>query len=165
MYRTEDDRTEDRLFNAPEHIAWPRPGANLRGPIRDLGRFYEMLLAGGELGGVRLLKPETIARFTGRQRVGMRDDTFQRVLDWGLGFVPDNNCYGSEAASYGYGLHCSPRTYGHGGSQSSVGCADPEHGIVVALFFNGRPGEKKHHRRIQDVLSAIYSDLGVERDA
>ena len=33
-----------------------RPGASARGPIRELGRFYRMLLNGGELDGQRFLE-------------------------------------------------------------------------------------------------------------
>jgi hypothetical protein len=37
--------------------------------------------------------------------------------------------------------------------------ADPEQGLVVALAFNGMPGEAVHQRRVREVLTAVYSEL------
>ena len=32
---------------------------------------------------------------------------------------------------------------------------------VVALVFNGMPGELKHQKRVRAVLNALYEDLGL----
>ena len=98
---------------------------------------------------------------TGRHRVGLFDHTFRQVVDWGLGFMVDNNIHGIENIPYPFSRYSSPRTFGHGGSQSSVGFADPEHGLAVGLIFNGSPGEIKHHFRIRETLAALYQDLGL----
>jgi len=76
-----------------------------------------MLLNGGELGGVRLLKPETVAMFTSPQRVGMYDETFRHKIDWGLGFLINSNKYGYKALPYSMGPHASDRAFGHHGFQ------------------------------------------------
>jgi CubicO group peptidase (beta-lactamase class C family) len=136
-----------------------RPGGTLRGPARDLGRLYEMLLQGGALDGVRVISGESAAAITSPQRAGMFDETFKHTLDWGLGVIIDSKKYGP-GAPYGYGPHASPRTFGHGGSQSSVGFGDPEYGLAVAVIFNGLPGEARHDRRLKRVTAAIYDDLG-----
>ncbi len=48
-------------WNLREAVIQPRPAANAHGPIRELGRFYEMLLSDGQLaGGHRVLLPETV---------------------------------------------------------------------------------------------------------
>jgi len=60
---------------------------------------------------------------------------------------------------YGYGRHVSAATFGHSGSQSSVGYADPESGLVVAWACNGRPGERLHQRRVREVHRAMGEDL------
>ena len=135
------------------------PAGNAIGPIRELGHFYEMLLDGGQRHGVRVLKTSTIEEFTWKQRVGTFDKTFHHKMDWGLGFVLDSKHYGAQTAPYGYGLHCSQHTFGHGGRQCSAGFADPEHGLVVAVAFNGMPGEPRHNKRIRDFASALYEDL------
>jgi CubicO group peptidase (beta-lactamase class C family) len=136
--------------------AWSQvwPAGNGRGPIRELGRFYEALQEDG-----RLIGEATRKEWTARRRVGLFDETFRHIMDWGLGFMPDNNQYGVETAPYGFGRHCSASTYGHSGSQSSAAFADPEAGLVVAVAFNGMPGEPRHQKRIRAFLSAIYEDL------
>ena len=128
------------------------PGGGGRGPMRELGRFYEALLNNGQLGETRILSPQTVQALTSRHRVGMHDETFQIVIDWGLGFIIDSMIYGR---------HCSPRTFGHGGARSSVGFADPEQGLVVACVTNGMPDDRRHYQRFSRIATAIYVDLGL----
>ncbi len=131
------------------------------GPMADLVKVFEMLLAGGEREGQRVLRPETVASMTSRQRVGRLDETFGMVIDWGLGLMVNSWSYRSAPARYGYGDHASPSTYGHGGQQSSLAFADPRAGLAVALAHNGRPGEPANHRRTQPVITALYEELGL----
>ena len=137
------------------------PGASLRGPIRELGQFYEMLLNEGQTPRGRILSPQTVDAMTARHRVGEFDLTLAHVVDFGLGVILDSNRYGIETVPYGYGRFCSPRTFGHGGAQSSQGWCDPEAGLVVAYFFNGRPGEAQHNRRARKFNEAVFADLGI----
>jgi len=146
------------------------PGGNGYGPISQLGRFYEMLLArgrvpGGSAVGRRILSPQAVEAVTARHRAGMLDHTFQHVLDWGLGFIINSRQYGAETVPYGYGDHASPRTFGHSGYRSSTGFADPEQGLAIALAFNGTPSHEAHERRIRNVLDALYEDLGLASEA
>jgi hypothetical protein len=46
--------------NTAQAVAIERPGGNGRGPIHDLGRFYEAMLAGGETSSRR--KPSRLYR-------------------------------------------------------------------------------------------------------
>ena len=131
------------------------------GPMADLVKVFEMLRDGGEREGERVLRPETVAALTARQRVGMRDETFGMVIDWGLGLMVNSWQYRSAPASYGYGDDAGADAFGHGGQQSSVAFADPANGLAVALCCNGRPGEPANHRRTQPVLTALYEDLGI----
>jgi CubicO group peptidase (beta-lactamase class C family) len=143
-------------------VSLPRPGANGHGPIRELGQFYEAMLDAFSPNPKRsIVLPQTIEAMTARHRVGMMDVTFHHVIDWGLGFIINSYAYARETTPYSYGPHASPRTFGHSGFQSSTGFADPEHGLVVALVFNGTPGEQKHDQRMRAVLTAIYEDVGL----
>ncbi|HVM52522.1 MAG TPA: serine hydrolase domain-containing protein [Acidimicrobiales bacterium] len=128
------------------------PGAAGRGPMRELARFYEAMLGKGARDGVRLVGTTTAEAMVARHRVGMHDETFGIVIDWGLGFILD---------SVNYGRHCSTRTFGHGGGQSSVAFADPEHGLTVAVVMNGLPGPQAHYRRLSEITADIYEDLGL----
>ncbi len=145
------------------HSSAAAPGGNTRGPVSQLGRFYQCLLNGGVLDGVQILKPETVDQLTSRHRVGAFDQTLQHVIDFGLGVIVDSNRYGAETVPYGYSRYCSEQTFGHGGSQSSIGFADPEHGLVVCYVADRRAGEPRHQKRHREIVNAIYEDLGLDR--
>jgi len=148
----------DPLFRA-ERFAFPAPGSNAVGPIRELGIFYEMMLAKGRRGPLEVLSPQAVDALTAPHRVGMVDQVFQHKMDWGLGFIIDSKHYGQPTLPYGFGPHASRRTFGHSGNQSSCAFADPEHGLVVAWACNGQSGEDRHHARAERINAAIYEDL------
>lgn len=161
LYTREQGELHLLEWNSPERCSKPSPGANARGPIRELGLFYIMLQNLGEAPGGRILSPQTVAAITARHRVGEFDATLAHIVDFGLGFIVDSNRYGADTVPYGYGKYCSSRTFGHGGAQSSQGWCDPENRLVVAYFFNGRPGEGQHSRRTRMINEAIYQDLNL----
>jgi CubicO group peptidase (beta-lactamase class C family) len=82
----------------------------------------------------------------------MVDETFGIVLDWGLGLAVD---------TFAMGRHCSRRTFGHGGHQSSVAFRDPDSDVVVAVVCNGMPGLARHNARLDAISTAVYVDLGL----
>jgi CubicO group peptidase (beta-lactamase class C family) len=96
---------------------------------------------------------------TARHRVGVTDQTFRAKVDWGLGFVLDSKHYNQGLIPYQFGPHASPRTFGHGGNQSSVALADPQHNLVIAIVWNGMPGDPRHDKRMRETVTAIYEDL------
>lgn len=151
-------RPHPLIDSLPATIA-PRPGSNGRGPMRELARFYQMLLNGGSLDGVRVLSPQTVEAITARHRVGLLDQTFRLNVDWGLGLIVNTPNQDMQKFAYGFGPHASLRAFGHGGNQSSLGMADPENGLAVAIVFNGMPGEVAHAERMRSVTRAIYEDL------
>ena len=130
------------------------PGGSARGPVRELGRFYEALRRGGE----NILRSETVRAMTSRQRTGMFDETFQFRMDCGLGFILNSNRDGVQMP-YGYGRHASRDSFGHSGNQSSCAFCDPLHQLVVAWACNGLPGERQHQQRQRAIHNAIYEDL------
>lgn len=135
------------------------PGGNTRGTARDLGRFYEALLDIRRGEPSLVLKSESVAELTRPQRVGKFDETFQHVIDFGLGFVLNSQKYGPATVPYGFGPVASDDSFGHGGSQSSIAFADPDRGLVVVIVCNGRPGEGRHQRRMRGILTALENDL------
>jgi CubicO group peptidase (beta-lactamase class C family) len=143
--------------DSADALAICRPGGSARGPIRELGKFYEAMLAGGG----DLIRPQTVEALSARHVVGMRDHTFGYPLDRGLGVVIDSKQYCVSATWFGN--RCSRRTFGHAGYVSSVGFADPEHRVVVALVFNGmlESQEGRHNARTIGTLDAVYEDLGI----
>jgi len=146
-----------------EMFSFARPAANARGPVRDLGKFYESLLPPQHSAPStqHFLNPQTIEAITTPKRVGVMDQTFKAKIDWALGFICNSSHYGQMGVPYQFGSHASPRAFGHAGNQSSIGMADPEHGLVIAVVFNGMPGDAKHDRRMRQLLGGIYEDLSL----
>lgn len=139
----------------------PKPGSNARGPMRELARFYRALLHSGSLDGAQILRPETVTQMISRQRTGLLDQTFRLGIDWGLGVILNTPGQDMQKFAYGFGPHASMQAFGHGGNQSSLGMADPEYGLVVAVVFNGMPGEAAHAARMRSLMAAIYEDLSL----
>lgn len=139
------------------HLSQCRPGANGRGPIRELGAFYEALRKGGG----PTYKPDTVALFTGLRREGMYDETFAHTMDWGLGFMRNSGKYGIDTVPYGFGDYASDQVFGHGGMQSTMAFCDPAYDLVIAWACIGMPGEPLHQARNRAINTAIYEDLGI----
>jgi len=161
MWNTESPDRPLYDWDSEASCVRPSPGANGYGPLRELGRFYEMLLARGAWNNRRILLPQTVEALTAPHRIGMLDATFKHVMDWGLGFIVNSIQYGAETVPYGYGHHASRRAFGHSGYRSSVAFGDPERGLAVALAFNGTPSNEQHELRVRSVLDAVYADLGL----
>ena len=91
-------------------------GGGLISTVHDYARFAQMLLNGGELDGVRILKPETVALMT-------RDHTISAGLKPGKYYIPGRG--------YGFGLGVGVRI-------SDEGAALP--GTVGDYFWGGAGG-------------------------
>ncbi len=163
MEQLERGETRELPWHDLAHCSAAAPGGNTRGPARQLGRFYQCLLNRGVLDGVRILNSETVDDLTSRHRIGAFDQTLQHVVDFGLGVIIDSNRYVAETVPYGYSRYCSEHAFGHGGSQSSIGFADPEHGLVVCYVADRRVGEPRHQKRHREIVNAIFEDLGLDR--
>jgi len=160
IYERDKGQLAESNYCREPWITQPSPGASLRGPVSELGRFYEMLLSGGiSTSGQQLVSTATIHQLTSRHRVGKFDQTLQHTVDFGLGVVCNSNRYGAETVPYGFGRYCSEATFGHGGSQCSMAFCDPDRNLVVAWSTNGFCGEGQHQRRNRMINNAIYEDL------
>ncbi|GAA0395279.1 serine hydrolase domain-containing protein [Streptomyces luteireticuli] len=139
----------------------PVHGLNMRGPMADLGLFFEALANGGLGRQGRILRAQTVAALTARHRVGLRDDFGN--ADWGLGFRVESRYVAEECTAFGH--HASLRSFGHYGLWTSAAFADPDAGLVVALHLNGKTWQEDHQRRLIAVCDAVYRDLGLDRAA
>jgi CubicO group peptidase (beta-lactamase class C family) len=123
---TENEAFRGGLIRGVVHDenAWSLGGvsgnAGLFSSARDLAIFCQMMLNGGELNGVRVLKPATIARWTARQ-----DPRSSRALGW------DTPSPQSSAGHY-----FSPRSFGHTGFTGTSIWVDPEKQLYVVLLTN-----------------------------
>ena len=73
----------ERAFS---RTAYPSGGAGATASLGDYARFARMLLNGGELDGVRILKPETVAMMTQGQTGGLPVTLRGPGYDFGYGF-------------------------------------------------------------------------------
>ena len=89
-WNTEVPKPRPHVWDEELYVTRCSPGGNGWGPMRQLARFYEMLLAGGTLDGRRVLQPQTVEALLARHRVGMVDHTFRQVMDWSLGLIPNS---------------------------------------------------------------------------
>lgn len=113
--------------------------AGLFSTAGDLTRFARMMLNGGTLDGVRVLRPETIAQFTAVQDPPLS----HRALGWE---TPN----GQNSA----GHHMSARAFGHTGFTGTSLWMDPERGAFVLLLSN-RVNPSRQNTRIGLVRIAL----------
>lgn len=161
VFDTGKEPSEPHDWHSRAAVTRCSPAGGAWGPISQLARFYEAMLAGGRLGGALIAGPQTVEALVSRHRVGLVDKTFRARIDWGLGFVLNSDHYGQESIPYSYGRHSSARTFGHSGYRSSTAFVDPAHRLVVAIAVNGTPTEEAHRERFEELLSALYEDLGL----
>lgn len=134
----------DEVHNEPWHIAKVEPGGGMRGPARELGRFYESLVGSGPA----LVERRTVEVMGAIHRYGVKDRTFGLDIPWGLGV--------QRSFTGGAGR----RAFGHGGMASSRGLVDPDLGLVVVVVANGLAGYFEAEQRNLEVTDAVYSALG-----
>ncbi|QCX78164.1 Beta-lactamase [Streptomyces sp. YIM 121038] len=110
-------------FDSPEVQAAELPASNGIATARGLARMYAALI--GEVNGVRLLTPQTIASATKEQSSGM-----DQVL-----VAPSRFSSGYMLPTEGNPM-TGPHSFGHTGRGGSLGFADPEHGIAFGYVMN-----------------------------
>ena len=122
---------------------------------RAMATFYQMLLAGGRLGDVRLLSPRMVAYVT-RNFTGDRVDGYMGMpMHRGLG--PHSR--GTTETIRGLGSLASPRTFGHGGVGSSYCWADPDSGVSFAYLSNSRIPDPWHSARMELVSNCVHAAI------
>ncbi|MGY3201883.1 serine hydrolase domain-containing protein [Streptomyces sp. TE5632] len=110
-------------FDSPAVQAAEIPSSNGIGTARALARMYAALI--GEVDGVRLLTPETLASAT-EEQAGGKD----RVM-----VIPSRFSTGYMLPTNG-NLMTGPNAFGHTGRGGSLALADPEHGIAFGYVMN-----------------------------
>ncbi|MCB0084282.1 MAG: beta-lactamase family protein [Caldilineaceae bacterium] len=129
----DDMRGADWGWNTPYWWNLGVPWGGMFSTVSDMARCCQMFLNGGELEGVRILSPATVAAMTRDQTSAMPllppEERHRQA--WGLGWrqMP------TLAWAYGGNL-LSPGSYGHGGATGTVVWVDPVHQVVCTLFTN-----------------------------
>jgi CubicO group peptidase (beta-lactamase class C family) len=120
------------LSNDPRFLTGVVPSGNIVATANELSRFYQLLLDGGELDGVRIFDPRTIRRATSEQSYLEIDFTLGFPFRYGMGFMlgaPRFSLYGPD----------TQYAFGHLGFTNIVAWADPERQIAATLMTSGKP--------------------------
>ena len=118
--------------NDPRFLTGVVPSGNVVTTANELSRFFELLRAGGELDGVRVLQPRTIRRATSERAFREIDFTLVVPLRHASGFM-----LGARALSL-FGPD-TDEAFGHLGFTNVLGWADPERALSVGLMTSGKP--------------------------
>jgi CubicO group peptidase (beta-lactamase class C family) len=146
------DQARVTLFNLRRTRQAVIPAAGISATARDLAVFYLMLLGGGRLGDVRVLRPGTITEATRVSCDGETDQVLGRPARYGYGFQ-----LGSPGRVRAMGELAGPDTFGHNGSNICNAWADPGLGIAFAYLTSRvlRRGEgARHHSQVSDAIRA-----------
>ena len=153
-------------YDTEAAITHCRPAANGQGPVRQLGRFYQMLLNGGELDPAsRLLTPRNSSSVHDRRSASactMKPSATRSTGAWASSSAPRDTATKPSPTASVPTLRIAPLATT--GSSLRCALADPAHNLVIVIAPNGTPGEPAHDRRLRATLAAVYEDLGLGND-
>jgi len=99
----------------------PEPGGGLFSTAADMGRFYAMIAAGGELDGIRILSEKAVKDMTTPVSAGGRPLPY--ACGWQVNREDQRVCSAMPIGSFG-----------HGGAFATNGWIDPVHQIVTVYL-------------------------------
>lgn len=128
------------------------PSANIVATPDEVGRFMEMLRMGGELDGVRVLKPETVRRMVTDVTPARIDGTYRLPMRYGLGVMMGGDLF----SLFGFG---TKGVFGHLGLSNVVAYADPARELSVSYLNTGKPmfapGMVQWYRVMQRIANLV----------
>jgi CubicO group peptidase (beta-lactamase class C family) len=133
-------------FNTPAFLSAEIPNANGVGTARALARLYAATI--GEVDGVRLLGPDTLAKATEVQSAG--EDL---VLGYETRYATGFQLYFPFRPMAGEG------SFGHYGMGGSVGFAHPGHGFAFAYVMNQMGASGGVDPRTKGLIDAAVDSL------
>jgi len=136
------------LSNDPRFLTGIIPSANVVATANELGLFYQLLLDGGELDGVRVFDPRTIRRATSEQSYLEFDLTLGLPFRYGMGFMLGGQWFSPYGPDTRY-------AFGHLGFTNIVSWADPERQVAATLMTSGKPLVYPELYHLFDVLRQI----------
>ncbi len=139
--------------NHPRFLTTVVPSSNAVSTADELSRFAEIWCRGGELDGMRVMRPETL-REAVRERRRLRPDfaTGLVPLRWGTGFMLGSNRFGP------FGRN-APAAFGHLGLSNVAVWADPQRGLAAGLVSSGKPGRDTAPGRYTALMDRIAAEI------
>jgi CubicO group peptidase (beta-lactamase class C family) len=108
------------------------PSGNIIGTAEEASRFFQLLLNGGELNGVRIFDRRTVRRAIAEQSYLEVDSFLGLPVRYGMGFMLGDNRFSPYGAD-------TPSAFGHIGFTNVIAYADPDRALSVGLMTSGKP--------------------------
>jgi CubicO group peptidase (beta-lactamase class C family) len=138
--------------NDPRFLRAIVPSGNVVTSAHELSRFYEIFRRGGELDGVRVMRPETVRRALTEQS--------HLEVDLSLGF-PTRFSHGLMLGAQILSLYGrdTQHAFGHLGFTNMLAWADPERGTACAVMTSGKPILYPELPRFYGLMQRITSEM------
>lgn len=127
-----DIETVTGISNDPRFQEAVIPAANLAGTADEMGRFFQMMLNGGEWQGQRICQPLTVKRAVQQFGSMQIDRTMMIPMRFSAGFMLGSRPFGLWGPQ-------SDQAFGHIGLINKWCWADPTRDISVTLLTTGIP--------------------------
>ena len=139
--------------NTPLFLTSVVPSSSTVSTADELSRFAEILRRGGELDGVRVMRPDTLAAAV-RPCRRLRPDvaTGLAPIRWGTGFMLGSKRFGPFGTD-------ADAAFGHTGLTNVAIWADPARGLAAGLISSGKPGRHPEAGRFTALLNQITAQI------
>lgn len=124
--------------------------ANGHGTARSVAAIYGMVARGGELGGVRIMQPETVRDMLAEQH-NQTEQMQQRPYHQGRGILLN-----TEQSVW---MGPNPHAFGHHGFGGSIGMGDPDAKIGFSYACNKMHTRPDNGPRARRIIEAVYNIL------
>jgi len=135
------------LLNAHENRVGLNPSSGGHGNARGIAKIYAMLANNGEIGGLRLFRPETVKKLSKIQWEGVCGTT-NTPRRFGLGFL--HNCPPSVP------MGTNMKAFGHPGSGGALGFCDIENNRSFGFCTNFQPAGQSPGIRCRSLVDAAF---------
>jgi CubicO group peptidase (beta-lactamase class C family) len=141
------------LTNTPMFLTTVVPSSNTVSTADEMSRFAEIWRRGGELDGVRVMRPETL-RGAVRQSRRLRPDVATGLVParWGTGFQLGTDRFGPFGRD-------APAAFGHLGLVNIAIWADPERQLAAGVVSSGKPGRDPELKRYTALMDRIAAEI------
>ncbi|MDK8184748.1 MULTISPECIES: serine hydrolase domain-containing protein [Sphingomonas] len=139
--------------------SFPYGGAGLVMSARDYDRFLQMLQNGGQVDGVRVMKPETVRlAMSNLLPAGVTYGSVSGATGGSAGEVPTGFGAGGSVTLADTPGGPGKGTYGWGGAAGTIAYVDPARQMRGVVMVNYFPADRYPLRR--DLAATLHQDLG-----
>ncbi|OBI07615.1 hydrolase [Mycobacterium sp. E2462] len=141
------------ITNTPLFLNTIIPSSNTVSTANEMSRFAEIWRRGGELDGVRVLRPETMYGAVQECR-RLRPDfaVGLQPARWGTGWILGTKRWGP------FGRN-APHAFGNLGLVNIALWADPARGLAAGVISSGKPGRDPEAKRYTALLDTITAEI------